>query len=137
MAEWLNKVRLNRKCVLLKDIGDKLCDLGQVIQPLYGVCEKDSMFATSWRWCLRTELYLSKLINNLFSSLLGIESKISLPPPLCMLGKRFLLLGYIARLFFIFILGQVLTNLPRLALNLPSVFHLPNNWDYKCKTLPC
>lgn len=79
VAEWLSKTRIN-KVRILKGIGDKLCDLGQVIQPLYSVCEKERMFATSQQGCLRTELYLSKQIN-LFSSLLGIEPKVIFPLP--------------------------------------------------------
>lgn len=66
VAEWLNKIRINTRSVLVKGIGDKLCDLGQVIQPVYSVCEKGRVFATPERWCLRRELYLSKLINNVF-----------------------------------------------------------------------
>lgn len=83
VAEWFNKIRINTRRSLLKGIGDKLCDLGQVIQPLHSACEKGRMFATSERWCLKRELYLSKLINtSLFSSVLGIEPRINSPSPM-------------------------------------------------------
>lgn len=40
VAEWLDKIRIDTRRILLKGIGDKLCDLGQVIHPVYGDCEK-------------------------------------------------------------------------------------------------
>lgn len=98
----------------------------QIVRPWAGhsaslrlLAEETTFSTSSWR-CLRRELYLSKQINNLFFSELGIEPRAPSPRPRppYMLSKCFLLLGCISSLFFI--LRQVLTNLPRLALNLPS-----------------
>lgn len=47
VAGWLDKIRINTRRILLKGIGDELCDLGEVIHPVYSVCEKTRMFATS------------------------------------------------------------------------------------------